>query len=73
MDQFFHLVKMVEERTIPARIGEDKIEAELKKAWVNCFLSVDLFNAYKYKRVKVIVVDSPRPVCPSRPAPLSKS
>lgn len=32
MDEFFHLVKMVEERRIPARIGEDNVEAELKKA-----------------------------------------
>ncbi|KAF2358297.1 DHR-1 domain [Trinorchestia longiramus] len=32
MDNFFHLMKMVEEHNIPARIGEDKIEGEIKAA-----------------------------------------
>ncbi|KAK3891189.1 hypothetical protein Pcinc_004905 [Petrolisthes cinctipes] len=39
LDRFFHLCKMVEEGTIPARIGEANMEAELKKAMgelVNC-------------------------------------
>ena len=32
MDKFFLVCRMIEEKMIPARIGETKIEGELKKA-----------------------------------------
>ncbi|XP_047738300.1 dedicator of cytokinesis protein 7 isoform X2 [Hyalella azteca] len=63
LDHFFDLIKMVEERNIPARIGEEKIEAEIKKALVELVQSsgraLVQFLPVLFDRLLVLLVRPP--------------